>query len=99
MEGSQGRRGGQSQETIDFLSQENIKLGRLHCIGKTCPNPISLFGAKVTGAGTKVEVCQAEQEDSVCPVKVKKGIVVDFRCGFCRYLPRPGSANRSELYR
>ena len=73
----------------------------MSCTYKTlhCLNPISLFGVKMTVAGTKVEVSQAEQEEQVCPVKVQKGVLLDFRCGFCRALPRPGSANRSELYR
>ena len=41
----------------------------------------------------------AEQEDGCCPLKEIKGVLYDFRCIFCRKLPRVGSANRSELYR
>ena len=31
--------------------------------------------------------------------QVINGVVYDFRCYFCKNLPRVGSANRSELYR
>ena len=44
----------------------------------------------------------AEQDDTAdgtCPIKVINDIVYDFRCYFCKKLPRPGSANRSELMR
>ena len=34
-----------------------------------------------------------------CYLKVINGEVYDFRCYFCKSLPRVGSANRSELYR
>ena len=31
--------------------------------------------------------------------KTIDGVVYDFRCHFCKILPRDGKANRSELYR
>ena len=47
----------------------------------------------------KKTVKAGRHEDGCCPLKVINGVVYDFRCYFCKSLPRVGSANRSELYR
>ena len=59
------------------------------CENIICEDPIDLFGTnhKVLG------------EDGTCPTKVIMGKLYDFRCYFCKILPRVGMANRSELYR
>eukprot|EP00090_Calanus_glacialis_P005912 TRINITY_DN14623_c0_g1_i1.p1 TRINITY_DN14623_c0_g1~~TRINITY_DN14623_c0_g1_i1.p1 ORF type:complete len:1245 (-),score=218.85 TRINITY_DN14623_c0_g1_i1:73-3807(-) len=51
------------------------------------------------GPGPTMLKLMAEQEDGTCPTRVINGILYDFRCYFCKKLPRVGSANRSELYR
>ena len=62
------------------------------CERNICETPISLFGSKVVQD-------QHRQMDGVCPLRMVKGVVYDFRCYICKVLPRVGSANRSELYR
>jgi len=59
------------------------------CENIVCEDPLDLFGTnhKVLG------------EDGTCPTKVIMGKLYDFRCYFCKILPRVGMANRSELYR
>ena len=75
-------------------------MGKFSCEQKAnhCENPINLFGARVSGAGSE-STSLSEQENGTCPVKFVKGKLIDFRCCFCRTLPRTGCANRSELYR
>jgi len=51
------------------------------------------------GPAPKMLKLMSEQEDGTCPTRVINGILYDFRCYFCKKLPRVGSANRSELYR
>ena len=64
-----------------------IKLGKLSCEGKPeCENPEDLYGTSTR--------TMTEQEDGTCPVKVIDGKAYDFRCYFCKKLPRVGSANR-----
>ena len=55
------------------------------CENIVCEDPIDLFGTnhKVLG------------EDGTCPTKVIMGKLYDFRCYFCKILPRVGMANRS----
>ena len=80
-------------ENILFLSAiSSIFLQMLApatCENIVCEDPIDLFGTnhKVLG------------EDGTCPTKVIMGKLYDFRCYFCKILPRVGMANRSELYR
>jgi len=64
------------------------------CEKIVCKHPVSLFQVQ----GNKIERT-TRQEDGCCPLKVINGLVYDFRCYFCKFLPRVGSANRSELYR
>ena len=54
------------------------------CENIVCEDPIDLFGTnhKVLG------------EDGTCPTKVIMGKLYDFRCYFCKILPRVGMANR-----
>ena len=63
------------------------------CEQIVCKFPISLFQTS-----HKVDKSM-RHEDGCCPLKVINGSVYDFRCYFCKFLPRVGSANRSELYR
>ena len=57
------------------------------CENIICEDPIDLFGTnhKVLG------------EDGTCPTKVIMGKLYDFRCYFCKILPRVGMANRFVL--
>ena len=50
-------------------------------------------------ARVKKAIKSGRHEDGCCPLKEIQGNVYDFRCYFCKVLPRVGSANRSELYR
>ena len=54
------------------------------CENIFCEDLIDLFGTnhKVLG------------EDGTCPTKVIMGKLYDFRCYFCKILPRVGMANR-----
>jgi len=76
--------------------KEQITLGKPTCDKRVCLNPIDLYNTRVKSANGKPG---PKQEDGCCPLKVIKGSVYDFRCVFCKHLPRVGSANRSELYR
>ena len=64
------------------------------CEQIVCKFPISLFGTHSQKTDKSLR-----HEDGCCPLKVINGSVYDFRCYFCKVLPRVGSANRSELYR
>ena len=59
------------------------------CEEIVCSNPTDLYGASMN----------RRHEDGCCPLKEIQGKIYDFRCYFCKVLPRVGSANRSELYR
>eukprot|EP00092_Neocalanus_flemingeri_P014776 GFUD01015946.1.p1 GENE.GFUD01015946.1~~GFUD01015946.1.p1 ORF type:complete len:1168 (+),score=214.68 GFUD01015946.1:221-3505(+) len=70
------------------------------CVHKECQKRTRKKTQKFKkGANTSMLKLMAEQEDGTCPTKVINGILYDFRCYFCKKLPRVGSANRSELYR
>jgi len=71
-----------------YQKHPNI-LAPAKCTGKTCKNPINLFYTKHI----------VDQEDGVCPIKEVAGEPFDYRCHICLNLPRPGCANKSELYR
>jgi hypothetical protein len=54
------------------------------CENIVCDDPIDLFG-------TNHKVLS---EDGTCPTRVIMGKLYDFRCYFCKTLPRVGMANR-----
>lgn len=65
-------------------------LAPISCENIVCDDPLDLYGTNHL---------KALAEDGTCPTKVIMGKLYDFRCYFCKTLPRIGSANRSELYR
>ena len=72
------------------------------CVLKACQKRTrhkNVQKVKKRGPGPNMLKMMAEQEDGTCPTKVINGVLYDFRCYFCKKLPRVGSANRSELYR
>ncbi|XP_023322957.1 uncharacterized protein LOC111697257 [Eurytemora carolleeae] len=87
---------------INHQFKHQIKIGRAECLKKVCTNPIpltyQLVKEKTTG-GTIMSSLMQEQDDAACPFKMIDGQLYDFRCVFCKKLPRAGMANRSELYR
>jgi len=72
------------------------------CVLKVCQKRTrhkNIQKVKKRGPGPNMLKMMAEQEDGTCPTRVINGVLYDFRCYFCKKLPRVGSANRSELYR
>ena len=75
------------------------------CLNLVCQNPINLYMTRVDAFENEKDervrkaIKSGRHEDGCCPLKVINGVVYDFRCYFCKNLPRVGSANRSELYR
>jgi len=68
---------------------DELLLGKAPCLMDSCKFPVEVFGNLL-----------AEQDESlVCPIKVVDGILYDYRCFYCKKLPRAGMANRSELLR
>jgi len=87
----------QACQMNEHFNQELLLIGKVSCLTNSCTNPIELSG------DVDIMTATAEQDDtssgSICPVKIVKGLLYDFRCFFCKKLPRVGSANRSELMR
>jgi len=71
-------------------------LGKAPCLKNSCKFPIEL-------KGDDMRTLMAHQDDSsggsVCPIRVLNGVLYDYRCYYCKKLPRVGSANKSELLR
>jgi len=89
---------------INSQFKDQIKIGHAECLKKVCLNPIGLsydtMKHKVgSGEGYVMTAMMEEQDDGACPFKMIDGKLYDFRCYFCKKLPRAGMANRSELYR
>jgi len=78
-------------------SEDKLILGKVPCLGNRCNFPEDLTGDM--DAITLMKQQDDSSNGTVCPVKVVNGILYDFRCYFCKKLPRVGSANRSELMR
>ena len=81
-----------------FEGHENV-LDKAKCLGKVCENPESLFNTKFSATDSGGSKIMVDQEDGTCPIREIRGVPYDFRCYFCKILPRVGMANRSELYR
>merc|ERR1719186_814822 len=79
---------------INTNFSDSLILGKVPCSTNRCESPVELSGDMNS---------MMQQDDSsngtVCPVKIVNGVLYDFRCFFCKKLPRAGSANRSELMR
>jgi len=71
------------------FGDDELILGKAPCLMYSCTFPVEVTGNLL-----------AEQDESlVCPIKVFDGILYDYRCFYCKKLPRAGMANRSELLR
>ena len=68
---------------IDLIQSETAQFE-----GARCKNPAKLLTSD-----------QAEVEKDVCPTRMYRGQQYDFRCIYCKVLPREGRVSRSELYR
>jgi len=87
----------QSCQINEQFGEDKLVLGKVPCLANRCKFATELKAG--LDIATQMKLQDDTSNGELCPVKIVNGILYDFRCFFCKKLPRVGSANRSELMR